>query len=115
MPRRKFAAQVASGADMSSIYSGAKALMRQPPGLSLVRKRGLPPAKRTGEVAGAMKIGKGKHGWAGVCAGNYHGRTTVTAARITAGRGSDFTAYGLYADIRRQDEAGRYVWRIRVG
>lgn len=37
---------VASGADMV-IYSGAKALMRQPPGLSLVRKRGLPPAKRS--------------------------------------------------------------------
>lgn len=39
-------AWVVSGADMV-VYSGAKPLTRRPPGLSLVKKSGLQPAKRS--------------------------------------------------------------------
>lgn len=98
---------VASGADMV-IYSGAK-FLRQP-GLSLVETWiAACKAQRTVGLPGAMKNRQGKHGWAGVCAGEFTtcGQTIRLQHKVTAGRGSDFRhPWTFYADIE-QDEAGR--------
>lgn len=85
---------VASGADMV-IYSGAKAFNAPTSGFITGKKTWIAACKAQHQgIARAMKIGKGKHGWAGVCAGELppgpddRDRSTVTA--------------------------GRAIWRIRV-
>ncbi len=74
----------------------------------------MPPAKRSTRGLPGDENRQGKHGWAGVCAGELPpGQTTVTAAQLQPVAEAISAIHGLYADIE-QDEAGRAIWRIRV-
>ncbi|VDZ75875.1 transferase [Salmonella bongori] len=82
---------VASGADMV-IYSGAKAFNAPTSGFITGKKTWIAACKAQHQgIARAMKIGKEKHGWAGVCAGELPpGPDDRDRSTVTAGRGSDF-------------------------